>query len=412
MTSGQVDLTRAGIRPFALRVLNQYWPGKRSRRQLDVSKLISKARRATGFQDLGSDFDPEALEILVKSINSEARLSPLGFMIMRMRLQGALALRLRAVQLLKQHPEILETEVAPVWLITGLQRTGTTFLQRVLSEDPGSRALASWESLDPVPHGGREETRTRIRNARMSEKALKWMSPGFFAIHPIRHLQPEEDVLLLDASFHTTAPEAIMHVPTYAQWLEHRGCETGYTWEEKMLKILQWQRPAALWILKSPHHLEFLEEFTKVFSNTKVIWTHRKPVECVPSFLSMVYHGRALFSDSPDIPEIRDHWMRKMKRMVECGMAWSAGVGERDLVNVQYRDLVERTMPTIKGVYRDFDREFSIDFKNILPGVLGNLAKNRKITHSYTAADFQIGEDEIRKNFEQYSLKLKFNNID
>ena len=105
-------------------------------------------------------------------------------------------------------------------MITGLQRTGTTFLQRLLSIPSDARALLSWESLDPVPRKGRFEESSRIRSARMSERALAWMSPGFFAIHPIDHLRPEEDVLLLDHSFMTTAPEAIMHVPTYAKWLE------------------------------------------------------------------------------------------------------------------------------------------------------------------------------------------------
>ncbi len=51
------------------------------------------------------------------------------------------------------------------------------------------------------------------------------------------------------------------------------------------------------WILKSPHHLEFFPLIEKYYGKPHFIWTHRDPAECIPSFLSMVCHSRALFSD-------------------------------------------------------------------------------------------------------------------
>jgi len=52
----------------------------------------------------------------------------------------------------------------------------------------------------------------RISVGKMSANALKIMSPGFFAIHPIEVHEPEEDILLLDVSFLSTTPEAMMQV--------------------------------------------------------------------------------------------------------------------------------------------------------------------------------------------------------
>ena len=271
--------------------MNRFWPVGPDKRKLNSDQLIDSAMKRTKLKDFGDDFDREALDVLVESINSEARLSPLGYLVMKGRLAGSLKMRLHANQLFKQHPEILEAEIPPIWLITGLQRTGTTFLQRLLSADPGARALYSWESLNPVPMNGRYETRYRIKEAKRSERGLAWLAPGFFAIHPIDHVAPEEDVLLLDASFYTTAPEAIMHVPSFSSWLESKGCRNGYEWEKKMLQLLHWQRPASRWILKSPHHLEFLEDFVDVFPNTSVIWTHRDPVSLCAQF-SQYDHAR------------------------------------------------------------------------------------------------------------------------
>ena len=82
------------------------------------------------------------------------------------------------------------------------------------------------------------------------------MAPGFFAIHPVEHQAQEEDILLLDVSFMSTTPEATMQVPAYAAWLEQTDQSLAYAYGAKLLKLLQWQRSAKYWVLKSPHHLD------------------------------------------------------------------------------------------------------------------------------------------------------------
>lgn len=412
MPAGNIDLRSAGVKPFALRLLNKYWPVDEKGPGLDADDLIRSARRSTGFSDLGEDFDPVALQTLVRSINTEARLSRFGVFVMRSRLIGSLKTRLRAIQHFKNEPWILEIPVAPIWLITGLQRTGTTFLQRLLSADPEARALLSWESLDPVPHGERSETRIRIRNARRSEKALKWIAPAFFAIHPIKYAQPEEDVLLLDSSFFSTAPEAIMHVPSYAAWLEQRGCRQGYEWEKKMLQLLQWQRPATRWVLKSPHHLEFLDEFMEVFPATSVIWTHRDPEHCVPSFLSMIWHGRSVFSDDVRIVEVRDHWFRKMQRMARMGMSYRAENPGFTPIDVYYEEFINDAESILRNIYHSLGSEFSAHFQTIIQNRLTQRELSDYVKHAYRPEDFHLSSEAIKNSFRAYSLELNNKDID
>jgi hypothetical protein len=285
--------------------------------KLEKDDLIKTARKNTGLWDLGKDFWDEPLDRLLYSINHEAQLHPIGRFITKKRLENLISVRLRAEDWFKIHPGILEEELYPVMVIIGLQRTGTTKLHRMLASDPDTRALLSWEALNPAPlNGDLRSGKERIKMAKMSERALKIMSPGFFAIHPVEHLAPEEDVLLLDISFLSTTPEATMHVPSYAAWLEATDQSPAYEYAVKMMKLLQWQHPKKQWVLKTPHHLEFLDLAGKYFKDTRFIWTHRSVYEAIPSFLSMVSYSRILFSNHVDANEVAKHWVKKIGFML------------------------------------------------------------------------------------------------
>ena len=233
--------------PWWFNALNTVWKGTYpvgTKTKLEKDDLIKTARKATGLTDLGDMFWDKPLERMLTSLNEEARLTPVGRFISKQRLINLLAVRLRAEELFKKHPEILKQELYPVMVVIGLQRTGTTKLQRLLAADPDNRALMSWEALNPAPiKGDAKDGKNRIKIARTSERALKIMSPGFFAIHPVEHLAPEEDVLLLDVSFMSQTAEAITHVPSYAKWLEETDQSLAYEYMVRLLKLLQWQRP-------------------------------------------------------------------------------------------------------------------------------------------------------------------------
>src|SRR5262249_48955329 len=145
---------------------------------------------------------------------------------------------------------------------------------------------------------------------RLAESALRVLAPEFFAVHPVESEAPEEDILLLDHAFMSQAPEAMLHVPTYARWLESQDLRPAYRFLRRALQVLAWQRGGAYWVLKTPHHLEFLAELLAVFPDAVIIQTHRDPQATMGSFCSMVAHGRGLFSDVVDPREVGRHWLR------------------------------------------------------------------------------------------------------
>lgn len=404
------DYTRP-YRPLPVSLFNR--TGRLARRlgfsdQLDIGRMIAAARRRTGLRDFGDEWFLEPLNVLVRSINREARLTPLGMRIQRSRIVSALATRLRAERLLREHPEILDAELGKVIVIAGLQRTATTTLHRLIAADPRVRALRSWESLNPVPlpgevtHGGPgpgldrgDGPRRRMRQAKRAAAAIGYLAPDFLAIHPVEHDAPEEEIFLLDLSFMSQSPEAMMHVPGYSRWLEGQDHAKCYEYMLTLLKVLHWQRPGDCRVLKTPHHMEHLDIVLDVFPDACILQTHRDPKRSIPSFLSMVAHGRGILSDYVDPVEIGAHWMRKTLRMMERSIAVRSNAGAGVFVDVSYHDLVANPIGELRRVYAAAGIRFTREAEMRATAVSARDVKNRHGRHVYSPAGFGLDDETI-----------------
>jgi hypothetical protein len=382
-------------RPFPIKIYNQVVGSIGLNGDLDFDKLIKKSRALTGSNNFGRDFNEEAVKILLDSINKEAQLNPFGKLMIREKLLGQLENRLWAEHWFEKHPEILAQEVLPIKLITGLQRTGTTKMQRLLSGFSGARSLKSWEALYPAPIKEADETKKRIGRTRRNEKAVKWISPTFQSIHPIHTDQPEEDVLLLDVHFMSSSSEAIMHVPGYANWLAEQDQTEAYVYEQKLLQLLQWQRDAKFWVLKSPHHLEYLDTFTEVFPDTKIIWMHRPVKECIPSYLSMLYFSRNMFADNVDQEALKTHWIAKLSSMITAGIKYRKHNPD-SIIDVSFTKFMDSEQSVLAEIVSQFDIELQNEKLN-LPANEAYVSK-----HKYQLSDWQIHVGELKIHFSAY----------
>jgi hypothetical protein len=397
-------------RPLPFRALNfalergeRFMPLPR----LDPAALMREARARTRLDEFGPADYVEPLEVLCDSIEREARLHPIGRLILRGRIRGALETRLRAEAMIRRHPEILDIPIEAPIVIAGLQRTGTTMLHRLLASDPRVRSLASWEALSPVPErlGAPRDRDPRIRAAVLAEKGLKAMAPEFFAIHPVEAHAPEEEVILLDLAFRSTAPEATMHVPTYARWLESNDPVPAYRYLERMLKVLTFQHRRDRWVLKTPHHLEFLDALLTVFPDAKIIQTHRDPRKSLASFASMVAHGRAVFSDEVDAREVGRHWGRKITRMVRHGMASRAAHPDVRVLDVSYYDLVREPIAEVERVFRFAGLSFEAETREAALATKKKNPKGKYGAHAYRLEDFGLDAAFVEENLGEYRAR-------
>ena len=131
MSELQIPPNRAPIR-----LLNAGWGALQrlgiARPALTRESLLRSARKRSGLNDLGTDFDhavtQDSLRRLLEALDSEAQLHPFGRVIIRESLVGALVTRMRLEQLSNEYPEIPAMPVESPVFIAGLARTGTTLL--------------------------------------------------------------------------------------------------------------------------------------------------------------------------------------------------------------------------------------------------------------------------------------------
>ena len=374
-------------------------PGK-----LDVGSMIARARRKTGLASFGDEWFMEPLSVLVRSINAEADLTTLGRFIQRRRIEGALATRLRVEELIRIHPEIRDIDLGSVVVIAGLQRTGTTTLHRLIASHPEMRAITAWEGLNPLPlpHEEPGDPHARIRQALIGVRAIAYLAPAFFAVHPAEHDAPEEDVLLLDVAFMSQSAEATMRVPTYARWLEEQDHTRTYEEFRTLLQVLHWQRPRRHLVLKTPHHMEYLDTILEVFPTATVVQTHRDPLKTIPSFCSMVAHGKGMFSDRVEPEEIGAHWLAKTCRLIERTASARETADPRRFVDISYYDLASDPMAQLAKVYERAGIPFGPEALQAAERTASRNVQHRYGRHVYDADSFGLTREAIENRMAQY----------
>ena len=373
-------------------------------RTLNVDELIAVARKRTGLRDFGDDGFMVPLRLLIESINEEACLTPTGRLIQGRRIAAALVNRLRVEHLLGRHPEIHDLDLGRIILVAGMQRTGTTLLHRLLASHPGVRSLAGWEALNPVPlpREGRAGRRRRVRRGKAAERAIRYIAPALFSIHPIEHDAPEEEILLLDICFMSQTFEATMRVPTYSRWLEQQDHSSAYGYLLTLLKILAWQRSRDAWVLKTPQHLEHLDVVLKTLPEATVVQTHRDPDAAVASFCSMVAHTRGMLSDRVDPSEIAAHWVRKMHRGVARAMRVRESADPHRFIDVCYDDLLRDPMTELQRIYGLARLEFGPAAVAAAAAAIRTNRQHRYGRHVYDPNHFGISPGHIDRRFALY----------
>ena len=118
-----------------------------------ADELHALASQVTGLSDFGPDDYTDGLGVLLGSLERDADLTPRGRKVMRAMLRGALAARLLSEAGWEAHPEYEQVLLDRPLFVTGLPRTGTTALHRLLNADPTPYdELADAVLREPIGH--------------------------------------------------------------------------------------------------------------------------------------------------------------------------------------------------------------------------------------------------------------------
>jgi len=257
---------------------------------VDGPRLMAAAEQRTRLSDFGDARFLEGLNRIIEE--SRGRYTPLGTALVRNLLVRALGNRLRAVDYIKRHPDVLDIPIRRPIIVLGFPRSGTTLLQTLLAASPGRAPIEFWElmSVTPVNEADLEADRAaRIKDLDRILRAAKLFVPELNRIHESSPTTPEEDWQLLVPSFHALTFELAYGLGDYGRWLQS---EADMTWAygefKQRLQIILHQRPREQLVLKCPDHLWFIDAVLKVFPDACIVQTHRDPVRCITSYTSMI----------------------------------------------------------------------------------------------------------------------------
>jgi hypothetical protein len=346
--------TKTSKKSLVDRVSEKLW-------SLDAAALCAQACRQTGLMDFG---DPPILEPLTRLVNSlerETSLHPLGRFLMYEHLLELLKMRLRLIDAWQRFPiDPVAAMIQRPIFITGMPRTGSTFLHELLSQDPDNRSPKVWEVMFPLLATSTSRTR-RDLCIRRAAGCLWWfrrLVPGADAVYPMRAETPQECVAIHSYTFLSEEFASTCQVPSYEQFLHATGFASAYAWEKKFLQHLQSHCPAKQWILKSPDHLWSLEELFKVFPDAFVIQTHRDPLEVLKSIVQLTKTLRNLFSRPEDANELRCHEAKVLAERIDRSIRFrdSHPALAGRFLDVNYAELVSQPMAVIRRIYERVGR--------------------------------------------------------
>ena len=201
--------------------------------------LHASATRMTGLTDFGEDEYLEALEILLESYARDETLTPLGSKMSRVFLRGALVARLLSEAAWAQHPEHRDVPVTRPIFVTGLPRTGTTALHRLLAADPAHQGLEMWLTEMPQPRPPREtwEQNPVFAGIEAGFAQHHVEHPEFMGVHYMSAGEVEECWQLLRQSFRSISYECLANLPTYSRWLAGQDWTGAYARDRKSTRL-------------------------------------------------------------------------------------------------------------------------------------------------------------------------------
>ncbi len=376
--------------------------------KINANEIIDQAKSETGLSDLGEPLFLEGLNRLIDSINNEANLNEIGIQAQPIRIQGLLSNRLRFEEDLKKFPEILEQQIISPIVIVGLPRTGSTMTHRLLASDPNHTAMLWWEGRYPalLPGEKRGDIEARMELGKAEVDAVVAASPEALDIHPWDYKGADEEILLLEHNFLSTVPESFMALPSYSKWIEEQDHTLAYEDLKKFIQYLQWQNPGRekkRWVLKSPHHLGFIDKMISVFPDAKIIQTHRDPVKTVPSFCSMCANLFEPLTTNFDKVFIGKHWSNKLTRALNHCMNISEQHPD-NFLDLEFLNMIKDPIDEMKKIYEFIGEPFG-EKTEVAMEAWREENKHEMGAHKYSLEEYDLTESQINDNFAKYQQK-------
>ncbi|TYK46936.1 sulfotransferase family protein [Actinomadura decatromicini] len=370
-----------------------------------VEDLHASARKITGLDDFGDDAYLDGLKVLLESYERDAGLTPFGNRAQRAMLRGALTARQFSEAAWRRFPAHSGVPVERPIFVTGLPRTGTTALHRLLTADPAHQGLDLWlaEVPQPRPPRGTWAENPVFQAIDAGYRRHHVENPEFMGVHYISADTVEECWQLLRQSMLSISFECLAHLPTYSSWLAGQDWTPAYRRHRRNLQLIGLNDGGRRWVLKNPSHLFALDALLDVYPDALIVQTHRAPRTAMASMCSLAAHATAGWSDVFTGPTIGRDQLDLWARGLELFRAERARHDPARFADVDYDDFVRDPIGTVEGVYRRFGLSFTEEARTAMAELHRESASGAaKPAHRYSLSDFGLTPEQIDERFPGY----------
>lgn len=358
----------------------------------------------------GDDFGPgdylPGLKVLLQSMDYDAHFSAWGRRIAWGMLIGVLRSRAQAIASMKQHPGFSAHAITSPVVITGVPRTGTTALHRLMAVDARFQGLQTWLLDSPMPRPPIETWKNypQFQKTAAALEAQYAAAPQKLASHYRAAEEVHECCMLLRQSFVSNLWNCSWSAATYDAWWQCQSEQAAYQHLYRCVQLIGSNQLQARWLLKNPGHIENLDLLFAIFPDAKVIQTHRDPARAVPSLVSVLMQLNSLME--PDRAQQRAQTM--LTREVA---KWSNAVRKAHQVRTQHRvsvldvihsDFHRDPMGVLERIYHFIGMQIT---PQVRAGFGQRIEEKPELSHGvhrYNIADYGMSEEEVREPFRDY----------
>jgi hypothetical protein len=365
--------------------------------------LHEEASAAMGLTDFGDPSYREALRVVLRAYDEEARFHDAGGAAARANLVQLLATRLRSERRLVEHRARLATDIRRPVVVLGLVRTGSTMLHHLLGQDRGIQTLEYWLASRPQPRPARDtwDGRQDFRDSVAEIEAMYAFDPSLRAIHLMRADLAEECRHLLAQSFVDDSFEVNATVPSYTRWYEGGHHVAAYRRHRALLGLIASTRPGARWALKYPVHMKHLGALLEVYPDACVVWTHRDPARVLASYVELIVGFRAIYERDLDAAAIAAEQVEVWAAGAERAIAVRGRHDPAQFHDVMFDELVADPIGAVRRIYDRFGLELTAEAEEAMRAWQAATVEGKRDGRP-PRPDLRLADERVHERFAAY----------
>lgn len=303
---------------------------------------------------------------------------------------------------------------APV-IITGFSRSGTTLLQRLMSEDPNTRSPYTFELEVPIPpmsSGVNPLEDPRIKKSGAAISSLSKLAPGFMEKFAESHYwsptEMEESLIYMLA--HNCM--SVMNNATAGRgymddFFTIEAIRPIFRYERLFFTMLDAYRPAkSHWTLKAPIYAPFFPIIFDEYPDARVILTHRNPIYTFPSVCRIMESWHIAFDkdgsfDKHHFAEFQQVYMEKYI-LVPLKYRNEHPEKEKQIFDCMYEELFSNPIEMVKRIYQKYELDYSKEFEERMKNYLRNNKQGKYGRHKYSLEEYGFTGEGLFQRYKGY----------